>query len=273
MEPVRSRRNPRVVSAGRLRRARQRRKTGHTLIEGPHLLAEAIDAGVEILDCFVLEDDRSTRARAERSGFDVTIVEPEVLAVVADTTNPRGPVAVIAVPTATSDGGRDLLVADIADPGNAGTLIRTAAAFGLDAVVPDGAVDPWSPKALRGAAGAHFRTGVLRSIPVGVGTIATVVRRGTDVRSMGPRLDPGRRWAVLVGSEAHGLDDEAVAGADVRVTIAMPGGTESLNAAVAGAIVAHELAGWRASLRSARPTAPDERLANLAARTGRPEDG
>ncbi|MEX1271419.1 MAG: TrmH family RNA methyltransferase, partial [Acidimicrobiia bacterium] len=76
-------------------------------------------------------------------------------------------------------------------------------------------------------------------------TIATVVKGGVAARELGTVLDPARRWAILVGSEAHGLSDDEVAAADVQVTIPMPGGTESLNAAVAGAIVAYELALWR----------------------------
>lgn len=236
MEPVRSTRNPRVTAAARLRRARERKRLGLTLLEGPHLLEEALASGVEVLEVFGLgSGDPSVPNWVE--------VTEEVLERLADTESPRGPVAVMRIPPPATV-TRDHLALGINDPGNAGTLIRTAAAFGLDVTIRRDAVDPWSPKVLRAAAGSHFRTALGEVVP-DAATIATVVEGGVAAREMGARLDPARQWAILVGSEAHGLSEDEVNAADVKVTIPMPGGTESLNAAVAGAIVAYELAQWR----------------------------
>ena len=77
-----------------------------------------------------------------------------------------------------------------------------------------------------------------------------MVRGGADPARLPTLLDPGRRWAIVIGSEAHGLAPERVASADLTVTIPMPGMTESLNAAAAGAILAFEVARWRMGLSS-----------------------
>lgn len=238
MEPVRSTRNPRVAQAVRLRRARDRKELGLTVLEGPHVVEEARRAGVEMVEVFGIGPGPSDF----RNWTEVT---QDVLDRLAETSHPRGPVAVIRIPPVDTV-NRDHYAIDVGDPGNAGTLIRTAAAFGLDVVFTPGSVDPWSPKVLRAAAGAHFRTSIGEP-PASRGTIATVVEGGIPPHRLGEVLDPGRTWAVLIGSEAHGLSSGDVASADIAVTIPMPGGVESLNAAVAGAIVGYELGRWRYS--------------------------
>jgi RNA methyltransferase, TrmH family len=239
MEPVRSTRNPRVAEAVRLRRARERKERGLTLVEGPNLVGEAIASGARLQPVF------GVGPRPDWVGSaDWIEVTAEVLGRLADTKSPRGPIGVMPIPEPARI-LRDHLVVDVSDPGNAGTLIRTAAAFGFDVVFRPGSVDPWSPKVLRSAAGAHFRTSIGAVIPAGSGTIATVVEGGIVPSRLSAVLDPDRTWGLLIGSEAHGLDGADVESADVSVSIPMPGGTESLNAAVAAAIIAYELAGWR----------------------------
>ena len=239
MEPVRSTRNPRVAEAVRLRRARERKERGLTLLEGPNLVREAMASGTSLHSLF------GVGARPDWvNAADWIEVTAEVLGRLADTKSPRGPIGVMSIPEPAQI-LRDHLVVDVSDPGNAGTLIRTAAAFGFDVVFRPGSVDPWSPKVLRSAAGAHFHTAIGSAIPAGSGTIATVIKGGIDPANLGAVLDPDRAWGLLIGSEAHGLDPTDVESADVSVSIPMPGGTESLNAAVAAAILAYELARWR----------------------------
>jgi TrmH family RNA methyltransferase len=209
-------------------------------VEGPHAVGDALAAGVEIVRVFHTPDDAEGRMAAARCGADALVVTPEVLAKVSTTQTPQSPVAVVAVPDAPLPGSGDVLVAwGVGDPGNVGTLIRAAAAFGLSFAAGPGCADPWSAKVLRSAAGGHFRAPVreiteLRDL--GDSTVVATVPSGGEP----PSQLPDGRLAILVGDEAAGLPGEVVAQAAMHVTIPMPGGTESLNAAVAGAIVAYE---------------------------------
>jgi TrmH family RNA methyltransferase len=116
-------------------------------------------------------------------------------------------------------------------------MIRTAAAFGLDVMTAGRTVDAWSPKVLRAGAGAHFQTGVSALDLTGFKTVATTISGGRPPWDL-----PHRQLAILVGSEAQGLPNEVVANADYEVSIPMPGGSESLNASIAAAIVCYEVA-------------------------------
>lgn len=239
-----------MQEAVRLQEARERADRGRALLEGPHLLAEAVAAGVRVEEVFALVGDAASAEIARSCGATLISVDQRGLRRLATTDHPQSPVTVVVVPPPVPLPTGHLLVAwGVGDPGNVGTLIRCAAAFGLGFAAGPGTADPWAPKVLRAAAGGHFRAGVAR---VGSLTelrggerrpVATVARGG-----MPPRALPAGPLAVLVGDEAHGLAPGVVAACDLSVTIPMPGGAESLNAAVAGAIVAYELAvGGRAA--------------------------
>lgn len=234
MEPIRSLRNRAVVEAARLHRGRERRLRGMTLVEGPHAVEAAVRAGMEIDTTFTLPDDpRGTDWPNAR------VVSPDVMARLADTETPRGPVAVMRIPPWDPPAGRDLLaLIGVGDPGNVGTIIRSAAAFGMGVAVGPGTTDVWAPKVLRAGAGTHFLTN-LTSIDTptdleGHRLAASAVRGGEHPRHLGEGP-----WAFLIGSEAHGLDPTWVQAADATVTVPMPGETESLNVAVAASILAY----------------------------------
>jgi TrmH family RNA methyltransferase len=236
-------RNKLVAEAASLHRARERRETGLTLLEGPHLLAEALESGVVPVRVFALADDADTAVLAGHNQFDLLLVDEPALRRIAGTETPRGPVAVIQPPSSKPPLGEGMIVSwGVSDPGNVGTMIRTAAAFGWDFGHASGTADPWSPKVLRAGAGSHFR---LTIAPVaslsdlerwGFTAAATVVSGGRN-----PALLDAGRYAVLVGAEATGLPPDVIEAAPLELTIPMPGGTESLNAAVAAAILAYEL--------------------------------
>ena len=243
MEPVRSHRNPRVAEAARLHRARDRRATGRTILEGPSLLAEALAAGVTPEVVFARPDDEVTAKLATAHGFELILVEPAALGRVTGTGTPRGPAAIIAIPPPALPTGRNMIVAwGLSDPGNVGTMIRTAAAFDWDFGYTEGTADPWAPKVLRAGAGGHFRVNTtpvesLQTLEdVGLTTVATVVSGGAR-----PADVPTGRYALLVGEEAPGLPPDVVEQSAHKVTIPMPGGMESLNAAMAAGIVIYEL--------------------------------
>jgi TrmH family RNA methyltransferase len=196
------------------------------LLEGPLLLEEAERAGVKVREIFSL-DDFGTR------------VTQEALDRISTVRTPQSPVAVVEIPERPLTPGRDALVAwDIADPGNLGTMIRTAAAFRFDFMATPGATDIWAPKVIRAAAGSHFHTGLGDVALAGYTALAAVSAGGQDFGNIA--LDGP--VAVLIGNEAHGLPDDVVSQASFAVTIPMPGRVESLNAAIAAAILCYEVA-------------------------------
>ncbi len=170
---------------------------------------------------------------------------PHVLTKLAPTEHPRGPVAVFAPRPLPAGDGHALVLWGLSDPGNVGTLIRTAAAFALDVITVPGTADVWSPKVLRAGAGAHFGVGfdevesVADLTGAGYRVIASVATGGAWPDEIQIRTQS----ALLVGHEAHGLPIEVSEAADVRVSIPMQGGTESFNAGVAGSILAYTLFG------------------------------
>jgi RNA methyltransferase, TrmH family len=230
MEPARTHRAKTVLDAARLHRARDRRERGLTLVEGPDLVADVIRAGGVIRETFGVDP-----------GEGVTLVDERALQRLAGTKSPRGPVAVVEIPPEWLDRSRSLLVSiGVSDPGNVGTMVRTAAAFGWGFAYMEGSADPWSPKTIRAGAGGQFQTPVARigsASELGEWTtVATVVRDGDP-----PDAITFRPVAVLIGEEAHGLPPRVVASADQRMTISTPGPTESLNAGVAAGIAIYEL--------------------------------
>ncbi len=198
-----------------------------------------------IRSVFGLDSDTTSRRLAAEARAEWLPVTEAVLRRMATTGEPQSPVAVFDIPAPVIPGGGDLLAAwGIADPGNAGTLIRTAAAFGLAFVAGPGTADPWSPKVLRSAAGGHWETTVGTAADLddlrgsGRALVATVVSGGEAPQA----IHAYPEVCLLIGGEAAGLPAGVVEAADLQITIPMPGGTESLNAAMAGAILAYETA-------------------------------
>jgi len=229
-----------VAAARQLHRRRGRVESGKFLLEGPHAVGDALIAGFPLETVFTLEGDVADYGEAR-----VVTVTHQVVARIATTTTPQAPIAVAVIPESVIPKSGDLLVAwGVGDPGNVGTLIRTAAAFGFGFVCGPGTADPWSPKVVRAAAGASFRTAIgsaatIEELRAGGRRVLAAVASGGDPPVRGPEA-----IALLVGSEAHGLADDVVEAADLRVTIPMVAGSESLNAAVAGSILAYALRGY-----------------------------
>lgn len=243
MEPVRNSKNPLVVEAARLHRARERKQSGTTLLEGPHLLEEAIKAGANIRSIFALDTDHESHELASHLGLDPVLVDGPALKRLAGTETPRGPITVVAIPDDSDPTEQNLLVSwGVSDPGNVGTMIRTARAFGWGFGFAEGTADPWSPKVLRSAAGSQFGTGIHsiseldQLVLSGYQPVASVARGGEDPSAVGQGS-----YALLIGEESAGLPDDVVAACDRSVTIPMPGGAESLNAAVAAGIIVYQM--------------------------------
>jgi TrmH family RNA methyltransferase len=245
----------------RLGSRRQREREGLFVAEGVRVVEELIDAGIVLRTVVIassLEDTergRRLRARLEdratEGGAGVREVTDGALRKLADTATTQGVLVVAEAPDVSLralQSGRSavfLVLDGVQDPGNVGTLARSAAAFGCGAVIClPGTVDPWNPKVVRASAGAVFRLPVVQ---VGLSELDDWLRDHGVVliaaAAGGEPVGEGvvERLALVLGNEGAGLS-EAVAARCVRaVSIPMKGGTESLNVAVAGAILLYEL--------------------------------
>ncbi len=253
MNPITSTQNAKVKLAKLLQsRARARQKEGLVVLEGVRLVRDAWQSG--IVPSFVLHtqgtDDDFTDKLA-RTGVDVSPVDDAVMQHITDTQTPQGIVGVFPLPQHTypPDARRVLILDAIADPGNMGSLLRTAAGAGVDVVVlSPGCVDTYNPKVLRGGMGAHFRLPVVEMTWTQIqaqvqGSVNAVYLADGAATTSYDAVDWTRgAWALITGSEAHGASTEAEQITTARVMIPMAHRTESLNAAVATAVILFEAA-------------------------------
>ena len=232
-------------------------------------MAAALDAGVEFealyvnVDALGLERIGALCARAEDQGVRVFSLLAGVLDKVADAQTAQPVLAAVRLPLGSLEqlttGGLVLVLHEVRDPGNAGTIIRSADAAGVSSVVFTGqSVDPFNPKTLRATAGSIFHLPVAVATleatlehfsSQGAQTIATVVRGGVSIRD----LDLTRPSVVVIGNEAEGLDDAAIARCTHTASIPMAGRSESLNAGVAASLIAFEALWQRQDMN---PTPP-----------------
>ena len=261
-----SARNPRLATLRRLSgRRSDRAQAGRFVIDGPRLVREALDAGLAIDEVFVPDDavhDHSVLsliARLDALAIPVVLVAREAFDRAASTPSPQPAVAIATPPTTDAEllvnTAHSLLVlVDLADPGNVGTLVRVAEAAGIDGVLACGdRVEWWNPKVVRASAGSLFRVAVAsagdaaglfdRLAARQMRTIAAAI----DAEHCYTEIDLTEPTAIVLGSEAHGLSADVAARASTRVTIPMLGQVESLNVAMAGAVLAFELARQRRS--------------------------
>jgi TrmH family RNA methyltransferase len=259
---------PRITSrqhpvVRRLRRLASRREKGIVLLDGPHLLADALAARVRV--DLVLTDGRhaALAERARSAGATVYEGSAAVLEAASPVTSPTG---VVALAYWQPQDVADVLAADapiiglvdVQDPGNVGSVIRSADALGAGGVLLlDASADPGSWKCLRGAMGSTFR------IPIARGTseefialakarkrpvVAAIASGGMPLESL--TLDDS--VVVLLGNEGAGLDEDVSARADQAMTITMRGGMDSLNVSVTAALVLWEAHRQRYAARQSR---------------------
>ena len=235
---IKSRDNAQVKRWSKLvRDSRLRRSEKRLVIEGPHLIAAAMDAGIQPLALFGTE---AGLAKAPGLKVAPVAIAPSVFGAIADAETTQGIAAEIPIPELSKQGAT-VLLERVQDPGNVGAIIRSAAAFGVGTVVLDRhCADPWSPKVLRAGQGGHFAVGIrqlddLLAATDGRRLICTVVQGGRPLREID--LSGPIAWAF--GAEGAGLSSRMVEKAAERVTIPMAGG-ESLNVAAAAAICLYE---------------------------------
>ena len=228
--------NPRLKLVRKLASGRQRAKLGLFACEGEDLVAAGLAAGLQPMDALV-----DAERPVELTGLSgAEAVAPALLAELSTLAHPPRVIGVFRradLPREmTASAG--LALWHVGDPGNVGTLVRTADALGPAFVaLSEGCADPTSPKALRASMGAVFR------VPVGRFDEAPRPWVGLVPRGGGPlaALDPGERTTFVLGAEREGLPDDVAASCDALASIPLAEDAESLNVAAAGAIALYAL--------------------------------
>lgn len=238
-----------------LGRRRDRREASAFVVEGPVLIGEAFAAGWDVRRQFVPDSQRDVAI----DGVDIVVVADDVLPRLRSTQAPQAPLAIVAMPETTPASLRSasfVVVLDrVADPGNLGTILRSAEAAGADAVVlTPGSVDQFSPKVVRASAGALFHVPVVETeldavAEAGLHLVGTSSHNQPDrTVEAHTAIDLTQRIAIVMGNEAAGLPDEwndEVGPIRRWVTIPHAGRSESLNVAMATTVLAFELARQR----------------------------
>lgn len=227
------------------------------MAEGAKLLDCALDSGAAVEAVYVgagslgASGVRKSVERAMNNGARAFELAPGVLEKVADTVTPQPVLAVVRTPDATMEDLADaefvVVCVDVRDPGNAGALVRSADASGAGGVVfCDGTVDPFNPKTVRASAGSVLHVPVVTDIE-STQALAWLSAHGFALRGAVARggkphtgVDWSRRSALVLGNEASGLRDDVRARLDELVTVVMSGHAESLNVAIAGAVLCFE---------------------------------
>ncbi len=250
--------NEKVKYVRSLHRRSVRHRENRFIVEGLRLAEEMNEAGQEPAFVFYTEAFASRpRGRAllealSTSGCEVLAITDHVMRAMADTKTPQGILAVLPFPQLAPRESPLILVLDrVRDPGNLGTILRSAEAARVGEVITiKGTVDVWSPKVVRGAMGAHLRLPILYDREWGEiegeleGRQVSLADPGGELPYY--RVDWTQPSALIVGGEAFGAGEEARQLASNTVTIPMRGGTESLNVAVATSIILFEAARQRA---------------------------
>lgn len=214
--------NPKLRLAHRLLESRrQREKEGLFVVEGEDLVQAADEAGIEPVELLRAGEEVEPALLAKLSTM---AHPPRVMGIYRREGLPRGVEPL------------SLSLWHVADPGNLGTILRSADAFGASVALSPGCADPTGPKAVRASAGAVFRVPIAGFGEPEGKRIALVSEGGRPLAE----LDPGVPVTYVLGAEREGLPDDVVAGCDESATIPLTPGTESLNVAIAGAIALYE---------------------------------
>jgi RNA methyltransferase, TrmH family len=254
--------NKRVAAAARLKKRALREKDRRFLVEGVQAVAEAFSSGADVREVFATPESEERLdpviSLAQEAGVPVHTVSPEVMAHLTSTVTPQGVMAVagfVDVPLTTvveASVGIIPVLVEVRDPGNAGTILRSADASGSDAVVfTRSSVDVYNPKTVRATAGSLFHVPVVRDVDVtdaidrlrerGFAVLATTASGDEEVQD----VDLSGPTAVLFGNEARGLSSEVLRLADRSVRVPIQGRAESLNLAAAATLILFEAARQR----------------------------
>ncbi|UQS83377.1 TrmH family RNA methyltransferase [Bombilactobacillus thymidiniphilus] len=253
MEYITSVKNNKIKELKKLLTTRGRRKAQKYLLEGEHLIKEALQNNISLNEVYVTTEYLNRdRLHLIRDYFPQAIqITEEVAQVITDTVHPQGLVSVVDMPEQPDldmSQGRWLLLDEVQDPGNVGTMVRTADAAGLKGVVlsPD-AVDLYAPKVQRAMQGSQFHLPILVNDLAETITVmqqhdlivygSLVDERAQDYRQVKPQKD----WALIMGNEARGMNSALLEKVNANLYIPIFGKAESLNVAVAAGIIIYGL--------------------------------
>ncbi len=253
MKRITSSHNEIFKSALRLKRKKYRDSEGKYLLEGIKPLKDAFAQGITV-DCLFFREDADSGVRKFSDAVKMIELDRNLFDELSDTENSQGVVAVVRKKTQDSfrfmGTGAAVILDRLQDPGNIGTIIRTAEAAGCSGIIAiKGTVDLYSPKVIRSAAGSLFRMPVLEGLETDEAVrICTCAGKKIAVSCLIESVDYrdaklGNNTAIVIGNEGQGVSREFMNLADIRVKIPMGGEIESLNAAVAAGILMYATAG------------------------------
>ncbi len=246
MEQLTSSRNPRILAWRSLKDKKGRDEQNAFLVEGPKMVCEALSSGFHV-QALLLREGENLPCTVSTS-VPVYLLPSRLFQSVCDTKTPQGIAAVLSRRVLPLSGTRFLALDGIQDPGNMGTIIRTADAAGFDGLIlsPD-CVDIFSPKVLRATMGSIFRMSFSFSEDLSA-SLRTFRQKGFSILSSQLDGEPfferthvSSSFVLIVGNEGNGVSDPVKAEATHRLRLPMRGGAESLNAAVAAGIMMYDL--------------------------------
>ncbi len=250
LKTITSRENKIIKLVASLDKNRGRAKSGLFIAEGKRLCDDALKWTPQSIEFFLVSHSFDEKNPDYTDGFEAYEVPDSLFALVCGTETPQGILATVKIPREQNSYVKspNILILDgVSEPGNMGTILRTAEAMGFnDIFITKGSADIYSPKVVRSTMGAIFR---LRfHFESNLGFISDLKNKGYQIISTAllnsvplPQLEQGEKNAVVIGNEANGVSKEILDISDTIVKIPMSGNAESLNASVAAGIVMYEL--------------------------------
>ena len=246
METLTSIKNPKVLAWRSLKDKKGREEQHAFLVEGIRMVREALSASFTVLALLLRDDYDPDFPLSDH--IPTYILPAHVFQSVCDTKTPQGIAAVLSMETREATGRRLLALDGVQDPGNVGTIIRTADAAGFDGILLSGdCADLFSPKVLRSTMGSIFRMGfsfpssLAEALKVMKNNGFSIISSQLDGNPFYERSDIASSFVLIIGNEGNGVSDAIKAVATHHLCLPMRGGAESLNAAVAAGIMMYDM--------------------------------
>jgi len=231
--------NPEIKNLSKLNESKTRKEQGKFLAEGLRTCSALISSGLTPIQAYATEEMKNFVCGLVKEQF-ITLVSEAIMKKISSASTPSGLVCVFRIPQQPDPSkiGPGMVLANISDPGNMGTLIRSCAAMGVKSLVIVEGTDPWSPKVVQAAAGTLGQLNIFQL------TWEQLLQNKKDLKLCALVVSYGKNpkdvnfkdCLLVIGNEAHGIPDQWLAKCDEKITLPMVSGVESLNAGVAGSI-------------------------------------